>query len=248
MSYDPEKFFDDNANFYGNARILNYDNYFINFIKNVNNNTKRSLLDIGGASGTFAKFISSECQNIEITVLDPSQEMLNKIDESHIKKVKGMLPHQIFLQSRFDFIHVKEVFHHITGPSIKDSKKLLIESLQTIKNLLNDDGFLLIHEVFYESPVIQTSTSNIIYYLLKIQNRCKIRFLPKEFLLDLNVYFYTRCEFIKILNECGYEIIDSYEEKWSNNIKKKLLFLKVWGRMVFICKKVEGYKVSLGNV
>jgi ubiquinone/menaquinone biosynthesis C-methylase UbiE len=250
MSYDAKEFFDNNVTFYhyGNARIHNYDYFFIVFINNTKKNTTLSLLDIGGGGGTFAKLVSNDCPNIEVTVLDTSQEMLNQINESNIKKIKGMLPDQMFLNSSYDYIHVKEVFHHITGSSINNSKKLLKESLQNIKNVLNDDGFLLIHELFYESPVIPTSTSNTIFYLLKIQNKCGIRIFPNEFLLNLNVYFYTRSEFIKILNECGYVIIDSYEENWSNTLKKKLLFLKDWGRMVFICKKAEGSNISFGNI
>lgn len=229
--------FDKYADFYSNVKVYPYDYYFLNFIRKTKKQGS-NLVDIGGGVGTFARLVKDNCPDINVTVVDPSRKLLNKINDERIKKIYGKLPNQIFLDSSFDYIYVKEVFHHIVGSSINKSKKLFKKSLFTIREFLKDDGFLLIHELFYESYLIPTLSRILIFCLFTLQNSLKIKVPAKEFLMGLKVCFYTRSEFKSILNGCGFKIIDFYEEFWSNNLKKKALFLRNWGRMLFIVKKV----------
>lgn len=241
MGHKKQNVFDENVNFYfhSNSILYEYDYYLLDFIKESSDCANHTLLDIGGGGGVFAKLVVDNCINIKVSVVDPSRKLLDNIHEDSIEKVVGMLPNQLSINEKFDYIHVKEVFHHVTGSSIRESKSLLKESLQTIKKLLNDDGYLLIHELFYESPIHQTFSSSIIYYLCKIQNKIGIKIPMKEFLLGLDVYFYTRKEFIKILNDMGFEIVNYYEVEWKKSHMMKLIGLKNWGRMVFVCRKIE---------
>lgn len=238
MIMNNSDFFDKNVKFYGKNRIYDYDYYLIEFIKKNKDNGK--LLDIGGGVGTFAKFVITQCPNIDVTVVDTSLEMLNRIEEPKIKKIVGEFPDKISINPGFDYIHVKEVFHHVTGSSIKNTKILLRESLKNIRILLNDDGFLIIHELFYESPIVTSLSSTIIYYLCKIQNKYVIKLPIKEFLPGLNVYFYNRKELTDVLKEEGYDIIHCYEKKWGHNAKTRLLLLKDWGRIILVVKKTKG--------
>lgn len=226
-------FFDDNEDFYGDVKASSHDDYFLNFIKTRQKQNAR-LLDIGGGSGTFAKLVKNSCSDIEVTVVDPSKKLLDKIDDSSIIKLQGALPAQISLNESFDYIHIKEVFHHITGHSIKTSKKLLEESLLTIKRHLNYDGYVFIHELFYESYLIPSFSRNMIFYLLTLQNKLKINIPISEFLMGLSVCFYTRSEFQNTLDYCGFHIINKNEEYWANSWGKRAALLKNWGRMLFI--------------
>ena len=230
-------FFDKHADFYGDVKPHPHDDYFIDFI-NTTKKRESKLLDVGGGSGTFAQLVKDNCLNIDVTVVDPSKNLLDKISDEHITKIYGSLPDQIFLDSDFDYIHVKEVLHHVTGSSIDETKKLLRESLFTLKDILKKEGFLFVHELFYESYLIPTLSRTSIFNLLLLQNKFGIKIPAKEFLAGLDVCFYGRSEFKSILNDCGFKIIGSYEEYWDNTFKKKLLFLENWGRMLFIVKKV----------
>ncbi|OPZ73231.1 MAG: Methyltransferase domain protein [Firmicutes bacterium ADurb.Bin456] len=233
---DVEAFFNENVDFYGRKGHVSYDDYFLTFLR-VRDNLNLNLLDIGGGAGAFAEQVVNTCPNISVTVLDPTERLLDLIDDNRIIKVKGKLPNLNPINSKFDYIHVKEVFHHITGSSVNSSKELLRESLFAIKKSLKDNGFLLINELFYESYLIPSYSRNLIFYLLRLQNKLGIKIPAKEFLLGLNVCFYSRSEFTTILNNCGFEVVDYYEEKWADTYKKKALFLKDWGRMLFILKK-----------
>ncbi len=237
---DNGEYFDKNVNIYGNAELLNFDKYFFTFIKKYCGKDLSSLLDIGGGSGIFSYLVAKECPNIIVTLLDPSKKMLAKMEDMEgIIKVVGKLPNEINLNSIYNYIHIKEVFHHITGPSIKESKNNLEKSLQNIKMLMNNNSYLLIHELFFESPIILTLSNTIIFYLLKLQNKIGFKIPIEDFVLGLNVYFYTRKDFRNILHECGFEIIDFQEELWKTNFKLRLIFVKFSGRMVFICRKMR---------
>jgi cyclopropane fatty-acyl-phospholipid synthase-like methyltransferase len=232
-SNDNCNFFDDNIDFYGEVKPTSCDVYFLNFIKK-SQKQNANLLDIGGGSGTFAKLVKDNCSDIEVTVIDPSKKLLGKIDDDRIIKLQGALPTQISLNKNFDYIHVKEVLHHLAGSSVKASKELLKESLLTIKAHLNNNGFILIHELFYESYVIPAFSRNFIFYLLVVQNKLRIKLPVSRFLMDLNVCFYTRSEFQTMLQDCGFRIVEKREEYWKDNWQKRAVLLKHWGRMMFI--------------
>jgi len=234
---DNTNIFDKYAEIYGITEPHKYDYYFINTI----NKVEASLLDVGGGCGTFAGLVIKKFPRMDVVVIDPSQKLLDRISDKRIKTCKGCLPNKISVneKKRFDYIHVKEVFHHIVGGSIVDSAKITKESLINLKKYLKEDGVLFVHELFYESYIIPSFSRSFIFYILKLQNVFNVQILPKEFLLGLVVCFYTRDEFKKILFECGYELIDYYEEVWGETHKKKALFLKNWGRMLFILKNKE---------
>jgi 2-polyprenyl-3-methyl-5-hydroxy-6-metoxy-1,4-benzoquinol methylase len=239
-------FFDENSEFYGNATILESDIYFINFIKR-ENNLKKSFLDIGGGSGIFSSFLKRNCSELEVTLVDPSLKMLEKNCDKTFVKYQGQLPNKLNIPEgkKFNYILIKEVLHHITGKSINESKELVIESLKNSKNLMEDNGYLMIHELFYESYLFQTLARNCIFYLLKIQKIIRFKFLPNEFLSGLSVCFYTRTELQHFFQQCGFVIIDTYKEDWANNLKKQILLLRNWGRILYILKKFEGDQINL---
>jgi 2-polyprenyl-3-methyl-5-hydroxy-6-metoxy-1,4-benzoquinol methylase len=234
-------FFDENSEFYNTLKkIYPFDLFFINFIKN-QNNFKKSFLDIGGGSGIFSSFLKRNCSEIEVTLIDPSLKMLEKNCDKTFIKYQGQLPDKLNIPhgKKYNFILIKEVLHHVTGKSIKESKAFAIESLQNTKNLMEDDGYLMIHELFYESYIYAPLSRTCIFYLLNLQNAFHFKILPKEFLLGLSACFYTRTELELFFRNCGFVIVKTYKDDWPNNLKTKGLLLKKWGRILYILKKIE---------
>ena len=230
-------FFDRNVKFY-DQDIIDFDYWMLNFLeKEYKNKQHFKLLDVGGGSGKFVKLVLKHFPNVACTVLDPSKKLLEKIHDPKIKKIEGKIPNDFKISSKYNIVHIKEVLHHITGNSVSESEKLIKESLNLIENSLTDDGLLMIHELFYEGFIFSKLPSYLIFYTLKTQNKFKINLPIEEFLLGLNVYFYTRNDLHKIISDCGFEIKYVYVEDFSNTWKKKLLLLKDWGRILIICKK-----------
>lgn len=239
MEYNAQKFFNSTAEFYGNAYPTQYNYYIIDFINSTRGDRALRLLDIGGASGVFGKLVVEKCSNIKVTVIDPSEKLLEKIDCKDIEKIVGMLPDKINTGSTYDYIQVKEVFHHLVGATVRESRDSMKESLLNIRDMLNDDGFLIVHEIFYESHITPSLSSHMIFHLCSMQIKYGFNIPIKEFLPGLKVFFYTREDLRKALKETGYEIIDYYEDKYPDTIKKSLLLLRDWGNMIFICRKAK---------
>lgn len=236
---DPGDFFNKNAHFYGVLKPHKYDYFFMDFISK--NKKGCNLLDVGGGGGCFAKLCKENLETAEICIVDPSKALLEKQGLENIRTVIGKLPDELNVDEKFDYIHIKEVLHHVTGPSIEKSKDLFLLSLRTLKkNNLNQSGYILIHEIFYESYIIPTFTRSLLFNLLKLQNKLNLKIPFKEFIRGLDVCFYTRDELKSLFKETGFRVVDYYEEYWTHApIKKKMLLLKNWGRMCFIIQSVD---------
>ena len=228
-------FFDINAQRYRAERWYDHDFYFLDFIRS-NKGSGSRLVDIGGGSGLFAALVKDACPDIQVSVVDPSIELMKGIPRQDIAKVQGWLPSGLNVTGPFDFVHVKEVLHHVTGRSVAESKSLAMESLVATKRILDPKGYFLVHELYYESYLHPKLTRTMIFYVLRVQNRLKIRIPGKHFLRDLRVCFYTREEFTELLKNAGFEVVVAKEEEWQNNSSKKLLLLRNWGRMLLVCR------------
>jgi 2-polyprenyl-3-methyl-5-hydroxy-6-metoxy-1,4-benzoquinol methylase len=231
---EDEDFFNKHSDFYGAIEPTKSDFFFINFISK---NQFKLILDIGGGGGCFARLCKKRFPKTKICVVDPSIKLLNKQQLNGIEKIKGWLPDHLNVTSLYDFVHIKEVLHHLTKKNIKESKKNVIESLESTKKILNENGFLLIHEIYYDGYLFETSSRTIIFYLLKIQNFLKITIPHKHFRQGLSVCFFTRKELIEMFNELNFEIIETREKAWTKNIFTALLLIKSYGRVCFILKR-----------
>ncbi len=56
----------------------------------------------------------------------------------------------------------------------------------------------------------ECKSRNLIFVLLALQNKSRIKIPAKEFLMDLSTCFYTRAEFSSILKKSGFEVVDYY--------------------------------------
>jgi len=126
--------FERHSEFYGRNKPLPNDYFFLTHMK-LRKTGQTRLLDVGGGSGAFAILVKEAIPQSEVTVVDPTQNLLDMITDPHIKKIKGNLPYNLNIDdaSFFDYICVKEVLHHLTNSSISGSKNLTIESLLELK-------------------------------------------------------------------------------------------------------------------
>jgi len=229
------EFFDSNADFYGALEPHRHDSFFIDFISK--HTKKCNLLYIGGGGGCFTKTCKDHFQETNLCIVDSSKSLLNKQKSNGIKLVVGKLPDELNIDEKFECIHIKEVLHRVTGSSIVNSKKIVSESLINAQFYLNNDGYILVHELFYESYLIPTFTRTMIFYLLKIQNLLKIKIPNKHFLMNLDVCFYTRRELREIFKSLDFNVIDYYEEEWENSKYSKVGLIRHWGRMCFVLQR-----------
>ena len=142
---------------------------------------KVRILDIGGASGTFALALSDFFNNkTEIYVLDNSayttwQEAeytarIHFINDS-VENLKS-----VFKDGKpFDLIFANRVFHHFIGKGWKKSLKGMDDVLTQLRQLLAENGTLCIKDHFYNGMVFDKATSFIIFTM----TTCKIPAIAK---------------------------------------------------------------------
>ena len=227
---DSEMFFDTCGAYYEcRKKIDSYEGLILDTIKETPG--IKSVLDIGCGNGLFVKALLAECPDLSISVIDPSKYFLDQIEDPRIEKIHGKLPDQIGGLGKYDIICMRAVLHHITGRTIRKSKELVEESLIAISEHLNPGGMVIVVDMFYDSYLYPAITRSVIFYLCKLQNKVSFQFLPKEFLLGLDVCFFTKNE-LKCLHRLGPYRIGLYRERdhdMSNNVRKNLLFLRQWG-------------------
>jgi hypothetical protein len=237
MNPDNSEYFNQNTGFYSPNKLYEFDFKFIDFMKKHHSGTHNRVIDVGGGDGFFASNLLEAVPELDITIVDPSEELLKLVPRAEIKRRIGSLPDNLGTEGRFDFIHVRDVFHHITGRSTAESKELVQLSLTNLAKMLTDDGYLLVHELFYESPVKVDFSRNLIFRLLKLQNLTGIKMPSPEFIIGLNVCFYGRREFQGMLKEAGFEIVQYIECVCDRNMKTNLLGINNYGNMLYICKR-----------
>jgi SAM-dependent methyltransferase len=229
---DNANFFNQNAEFYSSFSLHDFEKHFLNFVQCTARGLGFSFLDIGGGNGFFAKTVLEANPMSTVTVIDPSKNLLNEITDKRIIKILGNIPYDFPSEDKYDYIHLKEVIHHITGNTIKETRELLKTSLSLIKGHLNPNGYLMIHDLFYDGYIYPPITRFLIFYFLILQNKLRVKIPIKEFLMDLNVCFYTRQELKSLLLESGFVIVDCNEEYWDTNFKTNLMLLHKWGRIL----------------
>ncbi|WP_298667555.1 methyltransferase domain-containing protein [uncultured Methanofollis sp.] len=232
--FSPGEFFDTHSERYSYANPLKHDVFFVDFMKK--NGSGHSLLDIGGGGGAFAKYCKSIFPDADICVVDPSKELLQKQNAHGIKRVVGSLPDDINVASAYHYIAMKVVLHHVVGTSIRESKDLVKKSILAAKSKLDDGGYVFIREIYYESYLIPTFTRTIIFYLLRLQNRLKLKIPHDDFISGLEVCFYTRDEIESMIRECNLEIVESLHDEYDPGAGGRVMLLKRRGTASYILR------------
>jgi|GEM_PF-2936339 len=230
--------FDENSTFYGDSGNEFIDRFFLEYMETHRKGTR--CLDIGGGSGRFAGAVLKRFPRHRVTVVDPSPVMLEGITSPEVEKVQGHLPDNLNVASRYDYVSVNDVLHHVCGSTEDESMELAVRSLIEIRKVLAPDGVLFLHELFYESYVREDLTRALIFRWLRAQNRLGLRMPVKELRPGLMVNFYTRAELRDMIQRSGYRVVAYDEFSWSEpRIKKRLLFLRDWGDAFFVLKAAE---------
>lgn len=118
----------------------------------LNFETDDTLLDVGGGTGLLSMYLHRNFS--QITIADTSSEMLaqaqQKIEASHISNIDTLLIEKGIseISSKFSAIISLMTLHHL---------KNINEFLYTAYRLLNDDGLLMIADLYKEDGTFHRS-------------------------------------------------------------------------------------------
>ena len=198
------------------------------------------FLDLGCGDGTLIKSANSLVVDFQILGTDVSYEMI-KMARDNLRGINvdlivcdGFnLP--IKNEIKFDFIHSAYVLHHLIGPTKGKSLDLVSKLLRILAQRLSDNGILIVHEVYYDSYMIPSITSLLIFYMLKFFKSINLDVSPfiKEFQLGLEVNFMHTAEMKRLLEELGGKVQMVGKDPWDIPTFRRILLLKEQGSVTF---------------
>jgi SAM-dependent methyltransferase len=213
----------------------------ISKIKKVNLSPTLSVLDIGCGDGTFIKSAIEMGMNAFYIGTDLSSAMIDNAKKKLKNHNVGFLIADGFnlplkSETRFDIIHISSVLHHLIGNTRTKSINLVKKMLRILMDRLTTDGILVVEEAYYNSYLIPTITSSIIFYALKMMNFFHLDLSSKLIFVvpGLEVNFLYEKQIEKLLRSYG-EIQLIKREPYKGLLKKyKLLLLKDYGSVSYL--------------
>lgn len=118
--------------------------FMVNAVKEISENKRIRLLDIGAGTGTLLSKLGG--MNVEINAVEPSMGMQAKLLQKcpNVKIVDGELPELPIFEEKYDCIVSSYVIHHVDH----DKSGIMIDSI--CRNL-KPGGLILLADVMFES-------------------------------------------------------------------------------------------------
>lgn len=134
------------------------------------------VLDIGNGGNFFYNYKNSK----KITVLDPSNNMLTKLNDNKITKITQDARNMSIIDNKsIDTILICFVLHHINGPKYKDSIISLNKIINEAEKKLHSQGELII---------VELTLNNFLFFIQKLFYQFTY-FILSKFNTDM-VFFY----------------------------------------------------------
>jgi SAM-dependent methyltransferase len=182
----------------------------IDRILNMNLKEKIKILDIGCGHGTFIESALSSGVDGSFFGTDVSLNMVHMAKANLNQRAELFVADGFSLplrpDTKFDIIHLDSVLHHLVGETKGQSLDLVERLLGLLVDRLSETGILVIEEVYYDSFVISSITSSIVFYGLKLVNffNLDIRKVVTEFEPGLEVNFLSEKQIERLLKRHGF--------------------------------------------
>ena len=141
-----------------------------------------SILDVGGGSGIVMDLLLERFSAAHGVVVDSAEYMIER-NNPHERKdafVGSALNLLDCLEGRrFDLISLNDLLHHLVGPDRAQTKRNVLQLLETLPALLTPRGRVVVYEVLYEGWWPGIEPGDVIYALTKLQLPWFSRFLRR---------------------------------------------------------------------
>jgi SAM-dependent methyltransferase len=151
------------------AKASDYDiAYIVNALKSIPR-PEISVLDVGGGIGSVGKVLADASGAVSVDVVDNSA-----LAKKHfLRHSRLRLVYDDFLNIRslkkYDAIIFRTVLHHIIGDSSRATLAAQNKAIRKARDLLADDGKLLIIENFYDPVISEDISGEIIFQCTKLK-------------------------------------------------------------------------------
>jgi SAM-dependent methyltransferase len=233
---------------HGHVHFYNKDPYYyLPILKEIEKkipNRGISVLDVGCGNGSFIRALVMTDVPANIVGFDNSEAMLRmakkdlKNTNAEIIMADGLnMP--IRTDMVFDIVHIDSVLHHLIGKTRSQSRSLVVKMLNILAKKLSNEGSLIVEEVYYDSHIIPSITSFIVFYSLKLLNFLKIDISKKvpEVNLGLEVNFFNRSSLKNLLENYG-NVKSVYSKTYGLSRPHRLMLAKDIGHISYVVESI----------
>lgn len=180
--------------------FLNYER-FAKEIRDISKLDKSSkILDVGGGTGLTAEYLVDYAENL--TVIDPSKEMMSRIKSKNIDKVMGFIQDINYQDESFDVIYCVDSFHHfVNGHNKNNYESVLDTCIKQLLRVLKKHGKIIIIDInkerfggkfikFLENQIMRWGSK---FYSPKELTDLFMRYKTNANIISTNGSFYTIC-------------------------------------------------------
>jgi SAM-dependent methyltransferase len=151
------------------AKASDYDiAYIVNVLRSIRK-PEIKVLDVGGGIGAVGRVLAESSDKVQVDVVDNS----SLAAKNFLRHAKLRLVYDDFLNvhtpRRYDAIIFRTVLHHIIGKSSRQTLAAQHKAIAKAKDMLTDDGRLLIIENFYDPVVSKDISGEIIFQCTKLK-------------------------------------------------------------------------------
>jgi len=216
-------------------------------LEQIKTRTELNILDIGGASGYFAKgiyeyFKHSKCKIVVLdTIKNDTWETFS--DEITFIQASACDIDTLFAENTFDIVFANRVYHHLVKNTYKKTVEVLADITGKIHRVLKPDGKFCIIDHFYNGLIYDRISSKLIYVLTS----CKIPLVVKICKYfgaessGVGVCFLSKKMYLELLKQNSFAISYLDENKNQlriNKLKKYALCIqKVTLDNTIVCEK-----------
>jgi SAM-dependent methyltransferase len=233
------EYFDTNTPEYNVDKLGHAFNFIKKYVKE-----DSSLIDVGCGTGNILEYVYHNLGIRTLCAVDVSSNYLNKTTQ-RVKCVThlGSIADAKFISgiaSRFNFVILSAVLHHLIGATRKESKKLAMTAIQNALSLLDKQGILIIHEPTFYPPFSMDCVFYIKKYISMLTSR-RIGVFGKWNNIGAPVVsYYNNEELLEMVPQSNYtNIIDKHIDEDNVGLLFRLAFISKRANTTIIIQKSE---------
>jgi SAM-dependent methyltransferase len=195
------------------------------------------VLDVGCGNGKFIRSLIDRDIAESGVGFDISQEMLPDDNASSVQFFQASATSIPISEGTFDIASINDVLHHLVGPSRAKSRANAVNCLRDALHSVDESGFVVITEQFYEGPVKNASlTAQLVFWTLNRFDTLASYF-DEDAVQGLRVSFYTRRELRNIIREAGGSIESTVVTELEDDSLLRQLLIHQRGRVHFVISR-----------
>jgi tRNA1(Val) A37 N6-methylase TrmN6 len=224
------------------AKASDYDIAYILSALQAIHKPEINVMDVGGGMGAVGRVLAEASERIHVDVVDNSALAAKHF--LHHDRLRLIYDDFLNVHSdkKYDVMIFRTVLHHIIGNSSRKTLALQHKAISKARDLLHDDGRLIIIENFYDPVVSKDLSGEIIFQCTKLK-----AFAPIFRRLGANtagegVRFRSLDSWLEMFHSHQLEMFgDIVMERWN-------VPLPLWQRVPLLCRQKYQALIELRKV